>query len=66
MTDQSAREFVEMLAVAEPTKPPPCPLCGRGHQLETRCAGTDHQPSEDEARDPQLDSESAFVSIVGR
>ena len=38
MTDQEAREFVEMLAVPEAAEPPPCPICGRGHPLETRCA----------------------------
>jgi hypothetical protein len=38
MTDQEAREFVEMLAVPEAAEPPPCPVCGCGHPLETRCA----------------------------
>jgi hypothetical protein len=38
MTDQQAREFVEMLAVPEAAAPPPCPICGRGHRLETSCA----------------------------
>jgi len=37
MTDQEAREFVEMLAVPEAAEPPPCPICGCGHPLETRC-----------------------------
>jgi hypothetical protein len=45
MTDQEAREFVEMLAVPEAAEPPPCPICGRGHPLETRCAlSTDRRP----------------------
>jgi hypothetical protein len=38
MTDQEAREFVEKLAVPEAAEPPPCPICERGHPLETRCA----------------------------
>ena len=38
MTDQEAREFVEMLAVPEAAETPPCPICGRGHPLETSCA----------------------------
>jgi hypothetical protein len=37
MTDQEIREFVEKLAVPESIDPPPCPLCGRAHRLETRC-----------------------------
>ena len=37
MTDQEAREFVQMLAVPQSTDPPPCPLCGRNHQLEAGC-----------------------------
>jgi len=37
MTDQEIRQFVEKLAVPEPADPPPCPLCGRTHRLETRC-----------------------------
>ena len=37
MTDQDVREFVEMLAVPEPADPPPCPLCGHSHPLETMC-----------------------------
>jgi hypothetical protein len=45
MTDQEAREFVEMLAVPEAAEPPPCPNCGRGHPLEIRCAlSTDRCP----------------------
>jgi hypothetical protein len=45
MTDQEAREFVEMLAVPETAEPPPCPICGRGHPLETRCPlSTDRRP----------------------
>jgi hypothetical protein len=45
MTDQEAREFVEMLAVPEAAEPPPCPICGRGHPLETSCAlSTDRRP----------------------
>ena len=45
MTDQQAREFVEMLAVPEAPEPPPCPICGCGHPLETRCAHlTDRRP----------------------
>jgi hypothetical protein len=45
MTDQEAREFVEMLAVPEAAEPPPCPICGRDHPLETRCAlSTDRRP----------------------
>ena len=38
MSEQEAREFVEMLAVPDAPAPPPCPLCGRGHPLETSCA----------------------------
>jgi len=38
MSEQEAREFVEMPAVPEAPAPPPCPLCGRGHPLETSCA----------------------------
>ena len=38
MTDQEAREFVEMLAVPEAAEPPPCPICGCRHPLETSCA----------------------------
>src|SRR5262245_53567387 len=38
MTDQQAREFVEMLAVPEAAGPPPCPICGCAHPLETGCA----------------------------
>ena len=37
MTDQEAREFVELLAFPQATDPPPCPICGHGHSLETRC-----------------------------
>jgi len=37
MTEQEAREFVEMLAVPEAAEPPPCPICGCGHPLESRC-----------------------------
>ena len=37
MTDQQAREFVEMLAVPQATDPPPCPICGSSHQLEVAC-----------------------------
>ena len=37
MTDQQAREFVEMLAVPDSTSCPPCPICGRNHSLETGC-----------------------------
>ena len=37
MNEQKAREFVEILAVPEPTDPSPCPLCGQTHPLETRC-----------------------------
>jgi len=37
MTDQEIRQFVEKLAVPEPISPPPCPLCGLAHRLETRC-----------------------------
>jgi hypothetical protein len=45
MTDQEAREFVEMLAVPEAAEPPPCPICGRGHSLEAGCAlSTDRRP----------------------
>jgi hypothetical protein len=45
MTDQEAREFVEMLAVPEAAEPPPCPICGRGHPLDTGCAlSTDSRP----------------------
>ena len=49
MTDQQAREqareFVEKLAVPEAAEPPPCPICDRGHPLETRCAhSTDRRP----------------------
>jgi hypothetical protein len=40
MTDHDVREFVEMLAVPEPADPPPCPLCGEHHPLETRCVGS--------------------------
>jgi hypothetical protein len=38
MTEQQAREFVELLAVPDTAEPPPCPICGCGHPLETRCA----------------------------
>jgi hypothetical protein len=38
MNEQQAREFVEMLAVPEAADPPPCPLCGHRHQLETKCS----------------------------
>jgi hypothetical protein len=38
MNEQQAREFVEMLAVPEAPDPPPCPLCGHPHQLETKCS----------------------------
>jgi hypothetical protein len=37
MTEQEAREFVELLAVPEAAEPPPCPICGCGHPLETPC-----------------------------
>jgi hypothetical protein len=37
MTEQEAREFVELLAVPESAEPPPCPICGCGHPLETPC-----------------------------
>ena len=40
MNEQQVREFVEMLAVPAPTEPPPCPLCGEQHRLETACAGS--------------------------
>jgi hypothetical protein len=49
MTDQEAREFVEMLAVPESTDPPPCPVCGHTHPLETGCV----LPSRDDAPQPQ-------------
>jgi hypothetical protein len=42
MNEQQAREFVEMLAVPEAADPPPCPLCGHRHQLETKCSGLRH------------------------
>jgi hypothetical protein len=38
MNEQQAREFVEMLAVPEAADPPPCPLCGHLHRLETKCS----------------------------
>ena len=41
MTDQQAREFVESLAVPEHADPPPCPLCGQAHPLESQCASAD-------------------------
>ena len=41
MTDQEAREFVEMLAVPRPTAPPPCPICGHPHPLESGCVVPD-------------------------
>jgi hypothetical protein len=45
MSDQEAREFVEMLAVPEAAEPPSCPICGRDHPLEARCAvSTDRRP----------------------
>jgi hypothetical protein len=57
MTEQEAREFVELLAVPEAAEPPPCSVCGCGHPLkrrapsagavtaETRCARlTDRRP----------------------
>jgi hypothetical protein len=37
MTEQEAREFVELLAAPEAAEPPPCPICGCGHPLETPC-----------------------------
>jgi len=40
MTDQQAREFVETLAVPQRTSPPPCPICGHSHLLETKCVLT--------------------------
>jgi len=43
MTDQEAREFVELLAVPDSTDPPLCPLCGQDHPLEMRC----ERPSQD-------------------
>jgi hypothetical protein len=43
MTDQEAREFVEMLAVPETPQPPPCPLCGVEHPLESGCSGPRHE-----------------------
>jgi hypothetical protein len=45
MTDQEAREFVEMLAVPEASEPPACPICGCGHPLETSCGALDRPPS---------------------
>ena len=42
MNEQQAREFVEMLAVPEAADPPPCPLCGHRHQLETVCSALSH------------------------
>jgi hypothetical protein len=36
--DLRARQFVEMLAVPQPSAPPPCPLCGHRHTLEQRCS----------------------------
>jgi hypothetical protein len=48
LTDQQAREFVEALAVPEHADPPPCPLCGRRHPLESKC------PSADPERDDHL------------
>jgi hypothetical protein len=47
MTDQQAREFVEALAVPEHADPPPCPLCGQSHPLESKCRPADlerHEP----------------------
>jgi hypothetical protein len=44
MTDQEAREFVEMLAVPEAADSAPCPVCGCGHPLETRCALSTDRP----------------------
>jgi hypothetical protein len=37
VNEQKVREFVEMLAVPEPADPPPCPICGESHRLETQC-----------------------------
>jgi hypothetical protein len=45
MTDQQVREFVEKLAVPDAAESPPCPICERGHPLETRCGfSTDRRP----------------------
>ena len=38
MNEQQAREFVEMLAVPEAADPPPRPLCGHRHEVETECS----------------------------
>jgi hypothetical protein len=52
MTEQEAREFVELLAVPEAAEPPPCPICGCGHPLETGCARlTDRRPEADGRRE---------------
>ena len=45
MNEQQAREFVEMLAVPEAADPPPCPLCGGMHALETKCSALLPAPS---------------------
>jgi hypothetical protein len=45
MTEQEAREFIEMLAVPERSQPPPCPLCQTRHRLELRCAGERRAPA---------------------
>jgi hypothetical protein len=34
MTEQEAREFVELLAVPEAAEPPPCPIRGCGYGLK--------------------------------
>ena len=46
MTDQQAREFVEALAVPEHADPPPCPICGQSHPLESKCRPADLEPDE--------------------
>jgi len=60
MTDQQAREFVEMLAVPQDTDPPPCPICGFRHQLEAACA----LPQQDGPASARAPRETLFEDIA--
>ena len=65
MTDQEAREFVEMLAVPEASEPPACPICGRGHPLETSCVLSTDRPREAAGLREQRSHELLVGSGVG-
>jgi len=56
---------VEMLAVPEAPEPPVCPICGRGHPLETSCALSTDRPRDAAGLREQRSHELLVGSGVG-